>query len=89
VDFIVESLITALLAPLYPIALTFLYYSMVAKEAEFKAPPPPPPPTTTTPPTATPVPQPAAPLRFCLQCGRQIPADAKFCPYCGKKMETS
>jgi len=21
-------------------------------------------------------------MRFCIQCGKQIPVEAKFCPYC-------
>ena len=25
------------------------------------------------------------PTRFCTNCGRSIPFDAKICPYCGKK----
>jgi len=28
----------------------------------------------------------AAPVtRVCLKCGRLVPAEAKFCPYCGKE----
>jgi hypothetical protein len=88
-SFLIESLITAFVAPVLPIASTFLYYSMAAKEAGPMAPPPPPPPPPTILPAATPAPTPTTPLRFCLQCGRQIPADAKFCPYCGKEMEAS
>ncbi|MFQ5712208.1 MAG: DUF6114 domain-containing protein [Candidatus Geothermarchaeales archaeon] len=36
--------------------------------------------------------RPAAPMppqptgRFCTQCGRAIPIDAKLCPYCGKHL---
>jgi len=86
---IIRSLIAALVTPVFPIASTFLYYSMVAKEAELMAPPPPPPPPPTTPPTVPPAPTPTTPLRFCLQCGRQIPLDAKFCPYCGKETGVS
>ena len=26
--------------------------------------------------------RPAASMRFCIQCGKQIPVEAKFCPYC-------
>ena len=26
-----------------------------------------------------------APKRYCPDCGREIPFDAKLCPYCGKK----
>lgn len=25
--------------------------------------------------------------RICISCGREIPFDAKLCPYCGKKFE--
>jgi hypothetical protein len=27
------------------------------------------------------------PLRYCTNCGRSIPFDAKICPYCGKHFE--
>lgn len=86
---IIQSLIATLVTPILPIASTFLYYSMVAKEAELMVPPPPPPPPPTTPSAVPPAPTPTAPLRFCLQCGRQIPSDAKFCPYCGKEIVAS
>ena len=26
-------------------------------------------------------------IRYCTDCGKQIPFDAKFCPYCNKKFE--
>jgi len=32
------------------------------------------------PPQASPAPRP--PWRFCIMCGRRIPGEAKFCPYC-------
>jgi flagellar biosynthesis protein FlhB len=88
-SFIVESIIAALVAPIYPIALTFLYYSMVAKEAALAVPPPPAPPLSTVPPAVPSVTETAPSLRFCVQCGRQISQDVKFCPYCGKEMESS
>jgi RNA polymerase subunit RPABC4/transcription elongation factor Spt4 len=43
----------------------------------------PPPPA---PPPAAPAPaQPAA--KACPQCGRQVPSDAAFCPYCGYRLQ--
>jgi len=27
---------------------------------------------------------PAQPVKLCIQCGHKLPADAKYCPYCGK-----
>ena len=74
---IITSLIMTLIQPVLPIALTFLYYSMTVKEAQLAPPPlavPPAPAPTTT------------PLRFCSQCGHQIPPEAKFCPRCGKEI---
>jgi hypothetical protein len=26
------------------------------------------------------------PQRFCVNCGRAVPVDAKYCPYCGKEL---
>lgn len=78
---IITNLITALIQPILPIASTFLYYSMAAKESVLAPRPPPPPPA------VTPAPTPAQPMKFCLQCGQQIPPDVRFCPYCGKEIE--
>ena len=40
------------------------------------------PPSVAAPPRA-PFPQaPALPARFCIMCGKRIPGEAKFCPYC-------
>ena len=75
---ITSNLITALIQPVLPIALAFLYYSMAAKEAALAQPPPPPV-----------VPQaPTAPSKDCPHCGRQIPLDSRFCPHCGKEIES-
>ncbi len=30
---------------------------------------------------------PSSPPRFCTDCGRSIPFDARFCPYCDKNFE--
>ena len=61
---IVSSLITALIQPVFPIALTFLYYSMVAKEA----------PAPTAPSKYCPHCGRQIPLdsRFCPHCGKEI-----------------
>ncbi len=72
---IFTNLITAFIQPVLPIALTLLYYSTAAKEAQLA-------PT----PYVPPAPAPTTPLKFCSQCGQQIPSEAKFCPHCGKEI---
>jgi len=74
---IITNLIEALIQPVLPIALTFLYYSMTAKEAQLA-------PTPSVPPAPVPT---TTPLKFCSQCGYQIPFEAKFCPHCGKEIK--
>ena len=39
------------------------------------------------PPPAAPAPPAAPPTKACPQCGRQVPADALFCPYCGYRFQ--
>jgi RNA polymerase subunit RPABC4/transcription elongation factor Spt4 len=46
---------------------------------------PPPAPAPAPAPAAAAAPQPAA--RTCPNCGRQVPADAVFCPYCGFRLQ--
>jgi len=69
---VVKLLLSAALRPLNPIALTLLYYSMLAKERS-SAPPLPPP-------------QPKGVVRYCSHCGYRLPEDAVFCPHCGQKI---
>lgn len=71
---IIASVITALIQPISPIAIVFLYYSMVAKETQLAAPAPPPP--SFLPPQAK---------KYCTSCGGEMPEDVIYCPRCGQK----
>ena len=61
----------------YPYQMPPTYYRppMVVAAPTPGAPPPP-----WGPPASAPVARPA--WRFCIMCGRRIPGEAKFCPYC-------
>lgn len=87
-DWILSSVLGALVSPILPIAVTLYYYSMVAREQP-PSPMPPPPPTRTTPP-ATPEPRPSPPKPsdkiYCVHCGAENQTDAIFCQKCGKKI---
>lgn len=85
---IVASLMTALVQPIHPIALTYLYYSMRAKKEAL------PKPSAPQPIQPTPRYQPSTPSyeaasypRFCTQCGQRLPPEAIFCPRCGRRIK--
>ncbi len=69
ISFLISSIISALVAPIYFVSLTLYYYSMLVKERilhqqtliTFKE------------------------VKYCIQCGARIPIDANFCPICGAK----
>jgi len=85
---IATNIATAFVQPIIPIALTLLYYSMAAREAQLAAPPtPPPPPPSWRPPPPPPAPPPPAPptQKYCVSCGSGMPLDAVYCPRCGKR----
>lgn len=87
-DWIVSSVLGALVSPILPIGVTLYYYSMVAREQ-----PPfplPPPPTTRATPPAAPESRPSPPKPsakiHCAYCGAENLTDAVFCQNCGKKI---
>jgi hypothetical protein len=69
ISFLISSIISALVAPIYFVSLTIYYYSMLVKEQilpqqaliTFKE------------------------VKYCIQCGARIPINANFCPICGAK----
>ena len=77
---ILLTVLIALVQPVQPIALTYLYYSMRVKEESAITP--------TVP--AAPKPEPEVPAeaypRFCYLCGQELPLDAIFCPRCGRQV---
>lgn len=77
-DWIVSSVLGALVSPILPIAATLYYYSMAARE---QSQPPPP---------AAPEPRPSPPKPsakiHCVYCGAENQTDAVFCQGCGKKI---
>jgi len=82
-----SSLISAFIQPIYPIALTYLYYSRRMKEA------PQAPPVSYAPPVLTEIPRRPPAIfeqpRFCIYCGQSLPFDAFYCPNCGRKTRNS
>ena len=75
---IVSSLLSAFYLPLVPIALTVYFYSNAARVA----PPMMAQPTMATAPTAQ------LGMKFCADCGTQLPSTATFCFKCGAKQPT-
>ncbi len=73
---IVTTVLTALIQSFQPIATTFLYYSMRAKEIQLETP-------------STPAqPQPTLPAKkYCMNCGAEIPAESAYCPKCRQRQD--
>jgi hypothetical protein len=71
IGFLISSIISALVAPIYFISMTIYYYCMIAKESIITQPTPL-------------IPQEA---KYCIQCGAKIPSSAKFCPVCNAKQD--
>jgi hypothetical protein len=68
---------------LLPLAvLGFAVYGIVALARGKKTPA-----AMTTPPAIPVAPVPTAPERVCASCGRTLPPEGDFCPYCGAKQE--
>jgi ribosomal protein L40E len=84
-NWIVSSVLGALISPILPVAVTLYYYSMVAREQPS---PPPPTPTTTLPAAPEPRPSPPQPSAkiHCVYCGAENQPDAVFCQKCGSKL---
>jgi len=82
---VITSILTSLVQPLHPIALTYLYYSLRTREKPIT----PATPLPTEAPVARPTPRPITPSltgfrpRFCYKCGQRLPSDAVYCPRCG------
>ena len=81
---VTTSILTSLVQPLQPIALTYLYYSLRIKERHIRP--------ATQPPAEAPIAPAALPTepslrryrpRFCYKCGQKLPSDAIYCPRCG------
>ncbi len=72
-SWLIGSFLSALAAPILPIATTLYYYSMIAREQ-----PGSPAPST---------PQPSMGKIHCVYCGTENKLDAVFCQKCGKRIE--
>ena len=72
---VVSGILSAFYQPLFPILLVVYYYSNCARVSLGPASQTQPAPTTTT----------QAGMRFCINCGTQMPYPARFCPNCGAK----
>jgi hypothetical protein len=81
----ITSIVASIAQPLWPIALTHLYYSLLAKdkltdpEVPLNSTGPVEPPVTHHPTRLLSAFQP----RFCQRCGQRFPSDAVYCPRCG------
>lgn len=75
-SWVITSVMMASVLPILPIATTFLYYSLAAKETQPAQPTP-----------LSPRVIPASTTRFCPQCGQKISLDTKYCSHCGKEIE--
>ncbi|MEM2122096.1 MAG: hypothetical protein QXE79_00495 [Candidatus Bathyarchaeia archaeon] len=70
IGYLVSVVITAVVEPLYPVAMTCLYYSMKAKEAvEVEG---------VKEVTSKPI-----PVKYCIECGDPLNPIAVYCPRCG------
>jgi len=70
---VVSSILSSLYVPLLPIAVTVYYYSNVARMSPPQGPQPAMPPTT----------GPQLGMKYCSNCGTQMPVAAVYCPKCG------
>ncbi|MEM2111029.1 MAG: YciC family protein [Candidatus Bathyarchaeia archaeon] len=75
---VITAIIMSFVQPLLPIALGYLYYSLLTKEKALEQP-------ILVRPTGIIAFQP----NFCYQCGQKVPSDAIFCPQCGKRLKSS
>jgi len=70
---VVSSILSSLYVPLLPIAVTVYYYSNVARMSPLQG----------TQPTMGPSTGPQPGMKYCSNCGTQMPAAAVYCPKCG------
>ena len=94
INWVFSIVISTLVEPVYPIALTYLYYSMLIKEGKpveavaYRQPreriESPERGWISWPPRPQPTPQPR--IAFCYYCGQRLPPDAIFCPRCGRRV---
>jgi hypothetical protein len=86
---VIEAVISSLVQPIQPIALTFLYYSLRTREKPGEQVPP----SQLTVPYRQPAPSTIPPMfplfqpKFCYKCGERLPPDAMFCPKCGVRVK--
>jgi len=77
VSSIIAQVAGAAIQPIFPIATTFLYYSMVVKERSLAS-------------SGLSIEKPEEPSqatgRYCSYCGRAISSEASFCPHCGTRL---
>ncbi len=75
---IIAQVAGAAIQPIFPIATTFLYYSMVVKERSLA-------------PSGLSIEKPEelsqAIIRYCSYCGRAISSKASYCPHCGARLK--
>jgi len=86
---IIEGVVSSLVQPLQPIALTFLYYSLRTREkpSDQVLPPQLRVPFRQQPPSPFPQMPPFFQPKFCYKCGERLPSDALFCPRCGVQVK--
>ncbi len=88
VRWLMTSILTSLVQPLHPIALTCLYYSLRIREKPIR----PAIPHAAEAPVALPAPRAVGPSlkgfqpRFCYKCRQRLPSDAIYCPRCGVRV---
>jgi len=87
---IIESVVSSLVQPIQPVALTFLYYSLRSREkpSEQVMPPQITVPFRRQPPSPFPQMPPFFQPKFCYKCGERLPSDAIFCPRCGVQVKS-
>jgi len=85
----ITAVIASLAQPLYPVALTYHYYSLRSREKPLEGPLPVEPavpvaPPSTRPPSPFPV---GFQPKFCYKCGQKLPPGTVFCPQCGNRVK--
>jgi len=70
---VVSSILSSLYVPLLPVAMTVYYYSSVARMPTSQG----------AQPSLAPSAGPQAGMKYCSNCGTQMPAAAVYCPKCG------